>query len=116
MPHEWYPIEALSHADLYEPKQGQLHSVTVRNKLLCVAFHEGKWHAVDARCPHQRGPLAGGHVDDSGAIVCPWHRFAFDLHSGECRTGGYFLESYEVKKERGELWVKLPKRRFLGIF
>jgi phenylpropionate dioxygenase-like ring-hydroxylating dioxygenase large terminal subunit len=34
------------------------------------------------RCPHRNVPLSGGHVED-GAIVCPYHGWAF-LGDGSC--------------------------------
>ena len=38
---------------------------------------------LDNRCPHAGGALAGGWI--SGAqVTCPWHGWAFDIHSGRC--------------------------------
>ncbi|MFK7914372.1 MAG: Rieske (2Fe-2S) protein [Pseudomonadales bacterium] len=42
--------------------------------------------AVPALCPHQLGPLQQGEISD-GCVTCPWHGYAFDLRSGECRSG-----------------------------
>jgi nitrite reductase [NAD(P)H] small subunit len=42
---------------------------------------EGEVLAVQARCPHQGGPLADGLVGN-GSVVCPLHAHRFDLRSG----------------------------------
>ena len=47
--------------------------------------------AVDRACPHRGGPLHLGDIEDLGdeggfkrkiCVVCPWHKWTFDLHNG----------------------------------
>ena len=41
--------------------------------------------ALDNICPHYGGPLAEGIVSaERLEIACPWHRFRYDLRTGEC--------------------------------
>jgi nitrite reductase (NADH) small subunit len=85
--------------------------------------HDGRAYAVfevdgetvvtDEACPHNGGPLSKGVVRD-GAVVCPWHWYAFDLRSGKCRTGPrYALRRYPVVVREGQLLAELtpPARR-----
>ena len=37
---------------------------------------------MDNECPHNGGPLAEGMVEGS-RVICPWHAWAFDVHTGE---------------------------------
>ena len=37
-----------------------------------------------AVCPHMGGPLDQGRVEN-GEVVCPWHRYRYDLTTGEGR-------------------------------
>jgi nitrite reductase (NADH) small subunit len=68
----------------------------------------GQLEVTDARCPHNGGPLTVGVVRD-GAVICPWHRYAFDLRTGECRTAaGYRLRKYPVLSRDGRLFAQLP--------
>ncbi len=46
----------------------------------------GKLVAYPALCPHQLGPLNAGTLEE-GVVTCPWHGYAFDVRTGECRTG-----------------------------
>ncbi len=41
--------------------------------------------AYSGVCPHLAGPLLEGVITD-GRVVCPWHRYRFDLDSGRCET------------------------------
>lgn len=43
----------------------------------------GEILAIDAWCPHIDGPLWEGSAVD-GEIACPWHRWRFSLHTGQC--------------------------------
>ena len=80
--------------------------------------HEGRSYAVfdvhgslvvtDAACPHRRGPLIEGTIR-SGAIVCPWHWYAYDLDTGRCRTTNrYELARYPVVSRDGALFAEVP--------
>ena len=44
---------------------------------------EGQIHALDGFCPHNGAPLGQGALHGS-TIVCPWHAWEFDCHTGQC--------------------------------
>jgi nitrite reductase/ring-hydroxylating ferredoxin subunit len=48
---------------------------------VCVIWHEGRFYAVDDRCPHMGFPLHRGTVDQ-GLLTCHWHHARFDLTTG----------------------------------
>lgn len=104
----WYPIPDDDLAP-YPIPESCLRYTKLRGKKLCLAREKGVWHALDNRCPHAGGPLAQGKIED-GQVLCPWHRFPFDLKTGQCSAGGYFVNVYPVKEEKGQLWVELEKR------
>ncbi len=65
---------------------------------------------VDAVCPHRGGPLIEGRIRD-GAIVCPWHWYAFDLLTGVCRTAAEAdLVRHPVTVRDGRYWVEVTAR------
>lgn len=47
----------------------------------------GKYFAVTRRCRHFGADLAGGHLDEGGCLVCPWHQSAYDVDSGRMVRG-----------------------------
>lgn len=52
-----------------------------------VGISGGQPFAVTRRCRHLRADLAGGHVDDEGRLVCPWHASAYDVGTGRMVRG-----------------------------
>jgi nitrite reductase/ring-hydroxylating ferredoxin subunit len=48
---------------------------------VAVFAHEGRFYAVDNRCPHMGFPLSRGTVRD-GLLTCHWHHARFDLEGG----------------------------------
>jgi nitrite reductase/ring-hydroxylating ferredoxin subunit len=73
-------------ASLSEIPQGQAKYVeTGRVALAVFNAGSGRVFAVHPVCPHDEGPLAEGWVE-SGAAVCPWHGYTFDLATGACRV------------------------------
>ena len=62
---------------------------------------------IDGVCPHEGGPLGEGSIED-GRVVCPWHGYAFDVHTGEAQDAPELTaQVFEAKVEAGELRAKL---------
>jgi nitrite reductase (NADH) small subunit len=62
---------------------------------------------VDDHCPHAGGSLSAGAVVD-GCVICPWHAWPFDLHTGVCPDAeAYRVKVYESKVEAGRVLVRL---------
>jgi nitrite reductase (NADH) small subunit/3-phenylpropionate/trans-cinnamate dioxygenase ferredoxin subunit len=61
--------------------EGVARTVEVRDKLIAVFCHEGRYFALDDVCPHMGASLSGGHVED-GIVTCPWHAWRFRLADG----------------------------------
>ena len=62
--------------------------------------------AIDADCPHKRGPLQDGLVADS-CVTCPLHDRRFDLTTGEMIGGGDSVAVHEVHVAGDDVWVRL---------
>ncbi len=64
------------------PEEGNVMEAEAKGVTVCVARIAGKLAALDNWCPHRRGPLGQGWVEGE-SVVCPWHSWAFDVHSGD---------------------------------
>ncbi len=65
----------------------------------------GEIFAINAVCPHRGGPLANGRLDGH-VVSCPWHGWTFDVRTGRPdHPGGHSVTTYEVKVERGAIYV-----------
>jgi nitrite reductase/ring-hydroxylating ferredoxin subunit len=91
---------------------GERSSWTVRHggQVFAVFLVEDRCYVTDARCPHNGGPLAQGWIRRDRELVCPWHWYAYDLETGQCRTTPrYRLGCYPVEERDGEFYADLPE-------
>ena len=77
--------------------RGEGRAFAVGKRRIAV-FHtrQGEVLAVQAECPHRRGPLADGLIGGS-TLVCPLHSWKFDLQSGKADNGECVLEKYAAR-------------------
>ena len=74
---------------------------------ICLANVEGELSAIGNICPHRQGPLGAGWIED-GAVMCPWHAWAFDVTTGVVRAPERGrVEVYPVKVEGGDVLVQI---------
>lgn len=73
-------------------------------------------YAMESACPHLGADMSHAEIEeceDSVVVVCPWHRYDFDLRTGESETGLRAC-TYTVKVEPHEkdgvnkVWVEAP--------
>ena len=91
--------------------EGRVKTVTAGHKGLCLTHFEGKYSALDNKCPHQGGPLGEGSIEN-GLLRCPWHGWDFHPCTGK-PPGGYDdgVETFETKEENGALYVALEEEK-----
>ena len=92
--------------------EGKVREVIVDGKTLLGVNQESNLKVFDELCPHQKASLKEAVCED-GAVVCPWHKYAFCLNSGrDLSTSGNALPVYKTKLEEGNWYVgievKLP--------
>ncbi len=89
--------------------EGRVKTVTAGHKGICLTHFEGKFAALDNKCPHQGGPLGEGSIEN-GLLRCPWHGWDFHPCTGK-PPGGYDdgVETFEVKEENGSVYVGLEE-------
>lgn len=115
-------VKVLSESEL---SQGDQRVVKVNEDKVLLVNHGGTLCAVQNSCPHMRAPLNKGKITDDGAIVCPLHRSAFDLRTGQPKSWipwppgiGKLLAAiskekplkvYPTRVEEGDIWVELAE-------
>jgi nitrite reductase (NADH) small subunit len=98
-------VRVCAQSDL--PRQGLVLEVSLDGRPLCVANVDGAICVLDGTCPHEGGPLGEGSLEN-GRVVCPWHGYAFDVHTGASEDDpDVKAEVLEARVENGELRVKV---------
>jgi nitrite reductase/ring-hydroxylating ferredoxin subunit len=87
----------------------------IKDKKICIARANENIFAFAYKCPHAGGFLAEGHIDASGNIVCPRHRYRYDLTNGRNVSGeGYYLKNWPVELRKDGVYVGLEENS--GLF
>ncbi len=70
----------------------------------------GNIYALSNICPHQHFPLIFDGFLENGCVVCPLHRWKFNLQTGKKPEGQGGLSSFEVKIENDRIFVKVYRK------
>ena len=65
----WYKVAAID-----ELPEGRVKTVVAGHRSLALTHFEGRFGALDNRCPQQGGPLGEGSIEN-GWLRCPWKRW-----------------------------------------
>ena len=94
--YKWYKI-----ADTVSKLQfgkNNMIEVEAGGKNICLVKIVKGFAACAAKCPHAGGAMSEGFLDKNDNIVCPIHRYVFNLGNGRNVTGeGYHLKIYPVE-------------------
>ncbi|OKH65079.1 pyruvate oxidase [Mycobacterium sp. SWH-M5] len=100
---EWHKV-----ADHDELDEGQVSACPAGRKTVALTKLNGRYGAIDNRCPHQGGPLGQGTLEND-KIRCPWHGFDFDPFTGEAAGGPDFnVTTYPVDVRDDGIYVGAP--------
>ncbi len=101
---KWYKVLE-NKEDLLE---GRVMTVTAGHKGICLAHFEGKFCALDNKCPHQGGPLGEGSIEN-GLLRCPWHGWDFHPCSGKAPGFDDGVPVYEVDERPDGIYIGLEE-------
>ena len=105
-----------------ELKDGSMKKAKIQEFEILLAKVNGKYYAVNNRCPHFGADLSQGRLDGT-TIVCPSHKSKFDLRDGhvirwtdwsgiKLNLARVFkppkaLKTYSVKEEGDKIMVEI---------
>ncbi|HWY36993.1 MAG TPA: nitrite reductase (NAD(P)H) small subunit [Bacteroidia bacterium] len=74
------------------------YSMQVDGKKICLVHSTDGFYAVRDKCPHNGYPLSAGYCTEENSIVCPVHRYHFDLKTGRALSGiATRVETFPIK-------------------
>lgn len=87
-----------------------VNAITVQGKKLCAVKSGTEIFVTQAYCPHAGAGLSGGWCKE-GKLICPFHRYAYDLVTSRGATGqGDYIDVYPIEKRADGVYVGLPKK------
>jgi len=88
----------------FQTKSTQL--VVINGMRICLLLYQDQFYAVQDACTHNAESLSKGQLNSFGEIVCPWHNYQFDVHSGkECRSRSSDLKTYEIRYDETGFFI-----------
>ena len=87
-------------------------------KNICLGKFNDVVFAFAYKCPHAGGILADGHIDALGNVVCPLHRYKYNMQNGRNVSGeGYYLKHWSVEIRENGVFVGVEESGGLfGLF
>ncbi|MEL6256273.1 MAG: thiamine pyrophosphate-binding protein [Bacteroidota bacterium] len=92
--------------DSAELAEGRVRTVTAQHKDLCLVHFEGKFCALDNKCPHQGGPLGEGSIEN-GLLRCPWHGWDYHPCTGKAPGFDDGVETFPTEVREGSVYVQM---------
>jgi thiamine pyrophosphate-dependent acetolactate synthase large subunit-like protein/nitrite reductase/ring-hydroxylating ferredoxin subunit len=90
-------------------EMGRVTTVQVGHETVCLTRTEKGYGAICNRCPHQGGPLGDGFLEN-GYVICPWHGYEYDPHTGAPPPGyGDAAEPFAVEVREDGVYVGIPQ-------
>ncbi len=97
--------------------ENRITQLSIDGKELYLTYYQGSYYAGDHRCPHAGGLFTQGWLNEAGDIVCPHHRYCFDLETGSNSSGeGYYVHTYPIEVRRNGIYIGLPKKKWWQLF
>jgi nitrite reductase/ring-hydroxylating ferredoxin subunit len=96
----WHKIPNIKNTD-----KPFIKKVKAGRKSICLVGFEGEIYAIAATCPHAGFDLSEG-LCVKGKIVCPYHRYTYNLATGKGGEGqNDFVETYQVDIRDDDIYV-----------
>ena len=85
---------------------GRVQTMNVGKKKICLVHSKEGFFAVNDKCPHNGASLGNGYCTEEGSIVCPVHRYHFDLKTGRAKSGlGDFVQTYPIEVRENGIFI-----------
>lgn len=91
---------------LYHPIQ----TITLFGTKVCLVKGSNGIYAVNDKCPHNGASLSLGECNDRNEIVCPLHRYPYNLETGKATAGmAISVQTYPIVIQDNGVFVGMKK-------
>ena len=110
---KWYKIA--DHTNMLGFQSNDMCIVEANGKKITIAKYNHSLYAFAHKCPHASGIMADGFINALGNVVCPLHRYAFNIQNGRNTSGeGYYLKTYQVEEREDGVFIGMEKTGLFG--
>lgn len=107
---KWHKI------DVSIPETDTVLQVLVNGRKLCLIKNDGDLYVIQNACPHAGGILSGGWCKE-GNIVCPVHRWEYNLKTGRGAEGqGDCITVYPIETREDGVYIGFKESLWKRFF
>jgi 3-phenylpropionate/trans-cinnamate dioxygenase ferredoxin subunit len=111
----WYKIA--DHINEIDFAGNNIGAVELQGKNICIGKFNEAVFAFASKCPHAGGLLADGYIDALGNVVCPLHRYKYNMQNGRNVSGeGYYLKHWPVELRDDGVYVGVEEKNWFKLF
>lgn len=94
--------------------ENRIEIAYVAGMKLCFVSNAQGIFAFEEKCPHNGFALSAGTITSDGkSIVCPLHRYAYDMKTGRCSHGsGGAARVFPVEEREDGLYIGVQETRW----
>ena len=78
---DWIKVAASESEIVFN--SNDIAEVTAGERKICIAKFQKTLFAFTNKCPHASGLFINGYIDAVGNVVCPLHRYKFNMRNGK---------------------------------
>ncbi len=109
---KWYQLTGVSFDKPF------IKSIKLDHRHICLVGYDGKIFALSATCPHAGADLTRGWCEGD-KLVCPHHRYSYDLATGKGSEGQHdYVNTYPVKIKGQTVYIGVESylEKFKAMF
>ncbi len=111
MAYHWFKVFESEEALKNNIAPGRWEVFNLKGEKICLVHGIDGFYAIQEKCPHNGALLSHGFCTKDNEIVCPLHRYRFDLKSGKCTAGaGYALITYPVSIKANGVFIGIKAK------
>jgi nitrite reductase/ring-hydroxylating ferredoxin subunit len=105
----WYKVYDFAKHGSEPQRIGSARTIEIEGKRLCLARTVQGYFALDDRCPHAGARFGMGGYCEADLLVCPVHRYKYNVQTGKGLQGD-FINTYPVAQKEDGIYVGLEKK------
>ena len=110
---KWYKIA--DHINMLDFQSNNMCITEANGKKITIAKQNNSLFAFAHKCPHASGIMAEGFINALGNVVCPLHRYTFNMQNGRNTSGeGYYLKTYLIEERADGVYIGIEKTGLFG--
>ena len=102
--YNWFRIA--DHINELDFQDNNISLIEVSGKKVCIGKYKDEIFAFTNKCPHAGGMMSEGYIDALGNVVCPMHRYKYDIRNGRNTSGeGYYRTHWPIETREDGIYV-----------